>query len=63
MLDYRGEVRTSNNSKAKIFVVNLDPVLELKLNYETIYDSELCTVITESNPTLNLYTFKISLNS
>ena len=62
MVDYRGDVRTRNNSKAEIFGLNLDTVTELKLNDKSIYDSEVCAFLNEFNPDLNMYTFSISLN-
>ena len=34
----------------------------MRINYESTYDSYVCTVITEVNPTLNIDTFAISLN-
>ena len=57
MEDYRKGVRTGNNIKAKISVVDLDPVPELQLDDESIYDYEVCAVLTEANPTLNMDTF------
>ena len=62
MVDYIGEVRNKSNSRSTIFGVNLVTVPELKLNCESIYESELCAVLTEVNPTLNLGSFPISLN-
>ena len=62
MLEYRGEVRTRNNSKDNISGVNLDPVPEMKLNDESIYDFEGCAGHTEVNKPPNLYTFTISMN-
>ena len=62
MVEYRGEVSTRINSKANIFGLNLYTVPEMQLNDESIYEYEVCTVITEANPTLNMYIFAIDIN-
>ena len=62
MVDYRGEVRTINDSKAKIFGLNLYTLSDLKLDETYIYVYEVCTVLTEFNSTLSLETFSIALN-
>ena len=62
MLYYMGEVITRNYSKSKIFGLNLYPLPELKLDYQYIYDSEVCAVLTESDSTQNLDKFSIALN-
>ena len=62
MVDDRGKVRTRNYRKAKIFGLNLDPVPDLQLNDESIYDSEVYKVLTEVNPELNMDAFSIDLN-
>ena len=62
MYYYSWGVRTRNNSKSKIFGLKLDPVSDLQLNDGSIYESEVYTVVTKFNPTLNLDTFLIALN-
>ena len=62
MFDYRGEIRTRNDNKENIFCTNLDTLPEMKLNYGSIYDSEVCTALTEVNTNLNMDTFEIYLN-
>ena len=62
MVDYRVEVSTRRDSKENIFVLNLYTVPEMKLNEKSIYESEVCTVLNEANPNLNLYIFSIDLN-
>ena len=41
MVDYRGDVRNRNDKNEKIFGLNLDPLPDLQLNDEYIYDSEV----------------------
>ena len=43
--------------------LNLDPVPEMQLNDNSIYDYKVCTVLTEVNPTLNLDTFAVAFKS
>ena len=42
--------------------MNLYPVPDMKLNDKSIYDSDLCAVINEVSPTINMDTPEISLN-
>ena len=51
-----------NDRKTKIFGVSLFQVPQLELNGEYIYDSEVCAVITELDPILNMDTLPIYVN-
>ena len=62
MVYYWGQVITRNNRHANIFGLNLYPVPKMQLNDEYIYYSQVFAVLTEFDPTLNMYTFEIDLN-
>ena len=62
MIECRGEVRNNKNSRSTTVGANLGQVPELQLNDKSIYDSDVCAVLTKVNLTTNMDKFVIALN-
>ena len=62
MIDCRGKLINRNIRKKNIFGLDLYTVTRIQLNEKYIYDSDMCVVVTEVNPPLNMDKFAIVLN-